>query len=187
MPAATSAPGAAAFTPSSVTAAVCELSTVPSAVRLTSKLSDGQPAQGDAAAAVVRAALVAGDAVALRRGGGNPGRGERAAVIDARHVAVLLPGHDRDAHEQAVLDQRHIGHAPQVHEAARAVAAGHRTGVAAGRLLGIQLDRAAFGVHARQRALRAAQDFDAIEVHQGEIGAGQIRVVHIVDVETDAG
>ena len=53
-------------------------------------------------------------------------------------------------------------------------------------LLREQLDGAADGVASRQRALRAAQDFDAIEIEQIEQRAGQRGQVDVVDVQADA-
>ena len=53
-------------------------------------------------------------------------------------------------------------------------------------LLREQLDGAADGVAARQRALRTAQDFDALEVEQVEQRAGQRGQVDVVDVQADA-
>ncbi len=49
------------------------------------------------------------------------------------------------------------------------------------------LHRAADRVLAGERALRAAQDFDAVEVEQVEQRGGQRRVVDVVDIESDAG
>ncbi len=38
-----------------------------------------------------------------------------------------------------------------------------------------------------ERALRPAQDLDAIQVEQVEIRAEQARVIHVIDVNADAG
>jgi hypothetical protein len=55
----------------------------------------------------------------------------------------------------------------------------------AGRLLGDQTQRAALGILAEQRALRAAQYFDALEIVQFERERILAPVVHVVDVDGD--
>src|SRR5690606_30078257 len=83
-------------------------------------------------------------------------------------------------------------------EPARQVEAGLGAAVVAGqqldrvaavveRILGGQLDRAAGGVLAVQRALRAAQHFHLGDVEQGEQRAVDARVVDVVDVHAHAG
>ena len=57
----------------------------------------------------------------------------------------------------------------------------------AGRLLGDDADRAAFGVAAEQGALRPAQDFDALDVEQGGVEALGAAHVDAVDIDADAG
>ena len=52
---------------------------------------------------------------------------------------------------------------------------------------GDQADRAADRVAALERALRAAQDLDPLEIEQVEIGAGQRRIIDVVDIDADAG
>src|SRR5690606_3670098 len=54
------------------------------------------------------------------------------------------------------------------------------------RLARVQLDRAALRVHAGQRTLRAAQDFDALEIEQVERRSGDRAEVDVVDVDADA-
>ena len=52
---------------------------------------------------------------------------------------------------------------------------------------GDQADRAADRVAALERALRAAQDLDPLEVEQVEVRAGQRRIIDVVDIDADAG
>jgi hypothetical protein len=59
--------------------------------------------------------------------------------------------------------------------------------VVALRLDRIQLDRAAFGVAARQGSLGTAQDLHPIQIEKVEVGARQAGVVHIIDVDADPG
>jgi hypothetical protein len=56
----------------------------------------------------------------------------------------------------------------------------------AGRLLGIELDRAADRVAAGQRTLRPTQHLDPIEIEQVEDRSGQRGIIDIVDIEADA-
>src|SRR6185369_1795945 len=68
----------------------------------------------------------------------------------------------------------------------RAIRGLQRAGVGSGGLFRIELHSAADGIAARQGALRAAQDLDAVEVEQVEDGAGQRGVVDIVHVDAHA-
>ena len=52
---------------------------------------------------------------------------------------------------------------------------------------GDQADRAADRIAALERALRAAQDLDPLEIEQVEIGAGQRGIIDVVDIHADAG
>jgi hypothetical protein len=112
--------------------------------------------------------------------------GVRAAVVHARDVTVLALGDTRDAREQRVR-QREVAAGAQIDAVARAVGHGDVAGVVALRLARVQLDRAADGVASGQRALRATQDLDTLEVEQVEHRAGQRGVVHVVHIDADAG
>ncbi len=59
-------------------------------------------------------------------------------------------------------------------------------GVISLRLLGEQPDRSTQAVLAEQSSLRTAQHFDAIQVQQVHVGAGQCAVVDIIDIDADA-
>ena len=50
---------------------------------------------------------------------------------------------------------------------------------------GDELDRAADGVLAVERALRAAQDFDPLDVEQVELVAADARQIDVVDIDAD--
>src|SRR6185437_10919315 len=56
-----------------------------------------------------------------------------------------------------------------------------------GRRVRHDADRAADGVRAEQRALRALQDFDAVHVEQLLVRTDGARQVHAVEVDADAG
>ena len=121
--------------------------------------------------------------------GGEGGRAAGridAAEIELVDIAVLVLEHARDAREQ-VVGQLEVDAGAQADAVAAAVGGFDEAVARARRLLGEHLDRAAFGVAARQRALRAAQDLDAVEVEQVEHRAGQLRIVDVVDVDADAG
>jgi len=99
-------------------------------------------------------------AVVVDRGGGEAhgeGVGERLVAVEPRVEAAVVA--DRDLDRSATFLVRRPAH---------------------------QLDRAAGGVLAVQRALRAAQHLDPFDVEQGEQGAVDARVVHVVDVHADA-
>ena len=58
--------------------------------------------------------------------------------------------------------------------------------VALARLLGIELDGAADGVPAGQRALWTAKNFDPVKIQKVKDRTGQRGVVDVVDIQTDA-
>ena len=92
-----------------------------------------------------------------------------------------------DTRTARVSGQPEVGHAADVDLVVRAVPDAERSpspsplGLAAE-----QLDRAADRVLAGQRALRAAQDLHAVEVHQLEQRARQRGDVDVVDIDADA-
>ena len=101
-------------------------------------------------------------------------------------TSVLLFGRPGNAQRPSV-GQRHVDHAA---EAEQRVAARDefRRRVESARigLCGVQRDRAAGRVAAEQRALRTAQDFDAIEVVEHHGRALRARREHAVRIERDA-
>ncbi len=56
----------------------------------------------------------------------------------------------------------------------------------AGRLLRHDTDRAAFGIAPEQRALRTAQDLDALDVEQGGVEALLAAEIDAIDIDADA-
>ncbi len=114
---------------------------------------------------------------------------ERAARrVDAGEVhpvdiAVLLLRHAGDAREERIGDLE-IQAGAQIDPVTAAIG---DFGIAARPfgLLRIELDRAADRVAAGERALRAAQDLDAVEIEQIEHRSGQGRIIDVVDIEAD--
>src|SRR5690606_6368797 len=100
-------------------------------------------------------------------------------------VAVLQLGNARQAGRERLADTD-VGACPQVDPVAAAVGGRDGRAVVAARTLRVELDRAADRVAPGERALRTAQDLDAVEVEQVEHRAGQRRVIDVVDVEADA-
>jgi hypothetical protein len=101
-------------------------------------------------------------------------------------VAVALVERIGAAHRQAAAD----GRLARDHQVGLVVAAVGPLSLAAGLVseaLGHVLDRAADGVAAVQRALRAAQHFDALDVEHVEHRALRAIDVDVVDIEADAG
>src|SRR5690606_22447802 len=90
------------------------------------------------------------------------------------------------AHEQPVLDERQVV-APLELEAIEVAVRGlDESAPAAGGLLRNHADRTAEAVLAEERALRAAQHLDALDVHQVEGRTEERAVVDVVDVYADA-
>jgi hypothetical protein len=85
--------------------------------------------------------------------------------------------------QQRILHQRRLERAAQL--GAPVVASAHLGHAAqfAARALGDHADRAARGVLAKQRALRAAQHFDAFDIQQLEQCARCAREIHPIDVD----
>jgi hypothetical protein len=162
------------------------------------QLLRGQVAQHDAAAVGVRAAALGDLAVPGRRAVRRHQRGQRACELrraapghlagEVEHVLVAVDalGDAGDAHEELVR-HREVIRAAKVEAVRRAE--GHLDGarVIAARFTRDQADGAAEAVLAEQRALRAAQHLDALEVEQVDGATGQGAVVDVVDVHTDAG
>ena len=95
-------------------------------------------------------------------------------------VAALHGGGEAHRH---VLAERGVVDALDV--AAVVIAAGHLD-AALGRErgpVGDDVDRAARGVAPEQRALRALEHLDALDVDEGRLGAGAARGVHAIDVD----
>ncbi len=115
-----------------------------------------------------------------------PPAGNDAAEVELVDVAVLVLVDPGNAGKQ-VVGQRKVDPGAQADPLAAAVSAFDVAFARAFGTLGEHLDRAAFGVAARQRALRAAQDLDPLEVEQVEHRAGQLRIVDVVDVDAHAG
>ena len=110
----------------------------------------------------------------------------RAAVVVSVDIAVLARvGAGQPARE--MVGQLEVGAGAQVDAVAAAVGDRHIAAALARRLARHEADGAALGVAAVERALRSAQDFDALDIEQVEICAGQARIVDIVDVEPHAG
>ena len=96
----------------------------------------------------------------------------------------MLAG-ERSAQEQAV-GHFDVGRAARVHAVVATAGQFDVAGAIALGLLGEQLDRTTDGVLAGQRALRAPQHFDAIQVEQVENRTGQRGVIHVIDIDADA-
>src|SRR5262245_56352312 len=108
-----------------------------------------------------------------------------AAVIAPMHEAVSVLRDAGDAHAELVRHQREVRHCARVDTIKRTVCQ-RRCSTTATRLLGKQLDRAADRVSPSERALWTSQNFDALEIEQIDKRTGQRRVIHIVDIQTDA-
>ncbi len=121
------------------------------------------------------------DARKLRRAAADHLAGE----VQVLAVAVLAARDTGDAREQAVLDDREVAHRLHVDALAFAIRHVDGTAVVALRLLGDQAQRATHRVDAEQRALRAAQHFDPVEIEEVHRRARQGAVVHVVDVDAD--
>ena len=141
---------------------------------------------------IVDLAIASDDAVAagfrLHAADRRIQRGARridAAEIEPLDVTFLLLGDAGQTHEQ-VGRKLEVGARPQVHPVAAAISAGDITAAVAGRLLGIELDRAADRILAGESALRTAQHLHPVEVEQVEDGAGEGRVIDVVHIEADA-
>ena len=151
------------------------------------------PAQrvGRVALQIVRSRIV--DRVPTRidvhhRIGGGRGRrlGVHAAVRQAGYVSRAVLLHDRYAQEQRIRNDGHVVRRTKVSSAVVAQSYLDESRSIADRLLRDHIDGAADGVLAFQRALRAAQNFDPVQVEQIEGGSQGGREVHAVDIDTDA-
>ncbi len=94
-------------------------------------------------------------------------------------------GLDRAEAAVAVADRRQVERHPLGAEAEAAQACRGLAAELAGRLLGDEVDRAADGVLAVERTLRAAQHFDTLEIDKVEGGTGRFRHRHAVDIDAD--
>src|SRR5690606_15526394 len=146
-----------------------------------------EPAQRCAAGEHFLAAFGADHAIVPGRevapGGGAPGD---ALVVEPVDVAVDIAAHAGEAQVKLVGDQRDVGRGLEAEPVERA---GGELDLSVGivvRLAAEPLDRAADRVLARQRALRAAQDLDPVEVDEVERGTERDAVVDVVDVDADA-
>src|SRR5690606_26089766 len=112
--------------------------------------------------------------------------GVEAAVVVALDVAVAVTRHSGDQRLYRVGDERAVDNGVVVDAVE---GAGRHFGVAALAfgLARVDLDRTAERVHPRERALRAAQHLDALDVGQVERAAEHGAVVDVVDVGADAG
>src|SRR5437016_7842038 len=109
-----------------------------------------------------------------------------AAVVVNVDIAVLARvGAGQTAGE--MVGQLEVGAGAQVDAVAAAVGDRHIAAALARRLARYEADGAALGVAPVERTLRSAQDFDALDIEQVEICAGQAWIVDIVDVEPHAG
>src|SRR5690606_25168128 len=101
------------------------------------------------------------------------------------HVTVLLHQRHLAAHGHGIRD-RHVDHAGDV--PAVELAAGHTqiTLQLITRLPGNDPDRASCAVATEQRALRAAQYLDALDIEHAHHGAGGAGHEHVVHVEAHA-
>ena len=114
-----------------------------------------------------------------------PAGGENTAEIELVDIAVLVLVDPGDSGEQAV-GQAEIDPGANADALAAAVCSLDIAAARAVGLLGEHLDRAAFGVSPRERALRPAQDLDPVEIEQVEHRAGELRIVYVVDIDADA-
>ncbi len=112
--------------------------------------------------------------------------GHLAGEIQHVDVAILLL-------EAAGQTQKEVGRQTEVHRAgrlhqvARTVGQREMARAVAGGVLGVDLDRAADRGVTRQRALRAAQDFDPVDVGQVKARTDHGRVIDIIDIQADGG
>ena len=146
----------------------------------------GLPAHLTTQSRVVDVTVGADHAVAA--GGAEDGHtagGEAATIVTTLDVAALTLADTGDAHEQRV-GHRKVGAGAQINAIARTIGTGHIATVTGG-LLGVQLDRTTDRVLAGQSALRAAQNFDTLEVQQVHDRAGQRGVINVIDIDADAG
>ncbi len=149
--------------------------------------TDREPARGIGLPAF-RAELAAGR-LNVRREAARRARRRRvvrARVVEAGYIAVHRPRHARNADVEVVVDRES---ARTLDVGAVELALGQRDVdvVLAVRLAGEQLQRAADRVASGERALRAAQNLDAVEVEEVDQVAGDRRVVDVVDIDADAG
>ena len=150
----------------------------------------GFPAQHAAAADVVgaalRADLAAGSLVdGLLRQTAGQFRVHAGEVEDVL-VAVAARRHARDARGDTVGDREVVGRA-HVDTIEFADGEPDRASVVALRLLADVADGAADRATPEQRSLRPAQHLDVVEVHELRLRTQRERVVHVVDVDRDAG
>ncbi len=151
-------------------------------------IAQGQPARVDAFAAEM--VDDAGTAVLGARGRlqvPEAARAVHADIVEDVHVAVGVLARERGVEEQLVGHDHAVPGRADVHAVEAAVAGFDVAGVGAGGLLGDQAHSAADGVLAEQRALRAPNDFDAVEVQQVEDRALWAAVVDTVDIDRHAG
>ena len=102
-------------------------------------------------------------------------------------MAIAIARYAGDAREDLVGKDREVRARSEV---PAAKAAGRRFDTAAlasrPRLARVELDRSALRVHAGERALRATQNFNAIEIDEIEGRRGDRSEVDVVDVDADA-
>ena len=108
-----------------------------------------------------------------------------AAVVEHVDVAVLVGVGARKACRHRLGDLE-VTAGAQVDAVAAAVSGRHVAAAVTGGLARHELDGTTFRVAAGERALRAAQHFDALHVHEVEVRTRQAGVVHVVDIHTDA-
>ncbi len=106
-------------------------------------------------------------------------------IVENLDIAIAVLAHARDAHGQ-VVGQLEIEMPPQINAMIAAIGGFERTGIVALGLHAIELDRPAQRIAPGERALRPAQHFDAVEVHQVEQRAGQGGQIDIVDIHAHA-
>ncbi len=112
--------------------------------------------------------------------------GQVAAVVQIVHIAVTVGTGDRGAKGQLVGDDRSGDAGAQLLEAEIAAGGLERSAPGLRRFARRDVDGAGRGVLAEQRALRAAQHFDLLQVDQVELRLAGPAVIDVVDIEADA-